>query len=190
VNTGSDGPVLTRRGWLTVEGARRTNGPRWNIPITNGSIAITVAEPAGAGFRTAAACLGPSPRRYTLALRTRLRPAREVSAGARYQVSPQDDRRDPRDDSASRDRHHHRRSAPRGSPRHGHLGACHGRGGLTLTRFCDSYRLHALLRAHKLAHADGGELRLVTPLTARSSYLRPDLPGPLDTLLRQPGRGP
>jgi anti-sigma B factor antagonist len=34
---------------------------------------------------------------------------------------------------------------------------------LTLTRFCDSYRLHALLRAHKLAHADGGELRLVTP---------------------------
>ena len=113
-----------------------------------------------------------------------------ASAGARYQVSPQDDRRDPRDDSASRDRHHHRRSAPRGSPRHGHLGACHGRGGLTLTRFCDSYRLHALLRAHKLAHADGGELRLVTPLTARSSYLRPDLPGPLDTLLRQPGRGP
>jgi anti-anti-sigma factor len=48
---------------------------------------------------------------------------------------------------------------------------------LTLTRFCDSYRLHALLRAHKLAHADGGELRLVTPLTARSSYFCPDLPG-------------
>ena len=33
---------------------------------------------------------------------------------------------------------------------------------LTLTRFCDSYGLHALLRAHKLARADGGELRLVT----------------------------
>lgn len=34
---------------------------------------------------------------------------------------------------------------------------------LTGTRFCDSYGLHALLRAHKLAQADGGELRLVTP---------------------------
>jgi anti-anti-sigma factor len=33
----------------------------------------------------------------------------------------------------------------------------------TLTRFCDSYGLQALLRAHKLAQADGGELRLVTP---------------------------
>jgi anti-sigma B factor antagonist len=34
---------------------------------------------------------------------------------------------------------------------------------LTDTRFCDSYGLHALLRAHKLARADGGELRLVIP---------------------------
>jgi len=34
---------------------------------------------------------------------------------------------------------------------------------LTLTRFCDSRGLHTLLRAHKLAQADGGELRLVTP---------------------------
>ena len=34
---------------------------------------------------------------------------------------------------------------------------------LTLTRFCDSYGLHALLRAHKLAQADGGELRLAIP---------------------------
>lgn len=34
---------------------------------------------------------------------------------------------------------------------------------LTLTRFCDFYGLHTLLRAHKLARADGGELRLVTP---------------------------
>jgi anti-anti-sigma factor len=34
---------------------------------------------------------------------------------------------------------------------------------LTGTRFCDSYGLHTLLRAHKLAQADGGELRLVTP---------------------------
>jgi len=34
---------------------------------------------------------------------------------------------------------------------------------LTGTRFCDSYGLHTLLRAHKLARADGGELRLVTP---------------------------
>jgi anti-anti-sigma factor len=30
---------------------------------------------------------------------------------------------------------------------------------LTLTRFCDSYGPHTLLRAHKLAQADGGELR-------------------------------
>jgi anti-anti-sigma factor len=34
---------------------------------------------------------------------------------------------------------------------------------LTGTRFCDSYGLHTLLRAHKLAQADGGELRLVIP---------------------------
>ena len=34
---------------------------------------------------------------------------------------------------------------------------------LTLTRFCDSCGLHTLLRAHKLAQAAGGELRLVTP---------------------------
>lgn len=31
------------------------------------------------------------------------------------------------------------------------------------TRFCDSYGLHTLLRAHQLAQADGGEVRLVTP---------------------------
>ena len=34
---------------------------------------------------------------------------------------------------------------------------------MTGTRFCDSYGLHTLLRAHKLTEADGGELRLVTP---------------------------
>lgn len=34
---------------------------------------------------------------------------------------------------------------------------------LTRTRFCDSCGLHTLLRAHKLARADGGELRLVVP---------------------------
>ena len=34
---------------------------------------------------------------------------------------------------------------------------------LTRTRFCDSRGLHTLLRAHKLALADGGGLRLVTP---------------------------
>ena len=34
---------------------------------------------------------------------------------------------------------------------------------LTRTRFCDCRGLHTLLRAHKLAQADGGELRLVTP---------------------------
>jgi anti-anti-sigma factor len=37
---------------------------------------------------------------------------------------------------------------------------------MTHTRLCDSYGLHTLLRAHKLAEADGGELRLVIPLTA------------------------
>ena len=34
---------------------------------------------------------------------------------------------------------------------------------LTRTRFCDCCGLHTLLRAHNLAQADGGELRLVTP---------------------------
>jgi anti-sigma B factor antagonist len=34
---------------------------------------------------------------------------------------------------------------------------------LTVTRFCDCCGLHALLRAHQLAQADGGELRLVIP---------------------------
>jgi len=34
---------------------------------------------------------------------------------------------------------------------------------LTRTRLCDSYGLHTLLRAHQLAVADGGGLRLVTP---------------------------
>jgi anti-anti-sigma factor len=34
---------------------------------------------------------------------------------------------------------------------------------LTVTRFCDCCGLHALLRAHQLAQADGGELRLLTP---------------------------
>lgn len=34
---------------------------------------------------------------------------------------------------------------------------------LTLTRLCDSYGLHILLRAHQLAQAGGGELRLVIP---------------------------
>ena len=34
---------------------------------------------------------------------------------------------------------------------------------LTRTRFCDCCGLYTLLRAHKLAQADGGEVRLVTP---------------------------
>ena len=34
---------------------------------------------------------------------------------------------------------------------------------LTLTGFCDCCGLHTLLLVHKLAQADGGELRLVTP---------------------------
>ena len=34
---------------------------------------------------------------------------------------------------------------------------------MTGTRFCDSRGLHTLLRAHKLALADGGGLRLVVP---------------------------
>jgi anti-anti-sigma factor len=34
---------------------------------------------------------------------------------------------------------------------------------LTSSRFCDSCGLHTLVRAHRLAQADGGELRLVTP---------------------------
>jgi anti-sigma B factor antagonist len=34
---------------------------------------------------------------------------------------------------------------------------------MTGTRFCDSSGLHTLLRAHKLAMSDGGEMRLVVP---------------------------
>ena len=34
---------------------------------------------------------------------------------------------------------------------------------MTLTRFCDSCGLHALLAAHKRAQAEGGELLLVIP---------------------------
>jgi anti-anti-sigma factor len=34
---------------------------------------------------------------------------------------------------------------------------------MTGTRFCDSSGLHTLLRAHKLAVSEGGELRLVVP---------------------------
>lgn len=34
---------------------------------------------------------------------------------------------------------------------------------MTRTRLCDSYGLHTLLRAHQLAQAAGGEMRLVTP---------------------------
>jgi anti-anti-sigma factor len=34
---------------------------------------------------------------------------------------------------------------------------------MTCTRFCDCCGLHALLRAHQQARADGGELRLVIP---------------------------
>ena len=34
---------------------------------------------------------------------------------------------------------------------------------MTRTRFCDCCGLHTLLRMHKLAQADGGELRLLTP---------------------------
>jgi anti-sigma B factor antagonist len=34
---------------------------------------------------------------------------------------------------------------------------------MSATRFCDSAGLHVLVRAHKLAGAKGGELRLVLP---------------------------
>jgi anti-sigma B factor antagonist len=48
--------------------------------------------------------------------------------------------------------------------------AAHGHGTLvadmTLTRFCDSSGLHALLAAHKRAQAGGGELLLVIPAIA------------------------
>jgi len=37
---------------------------------------------------------------------------------------------------------------------------------MTRTRFCDSARLGALVRAHKRAEAEGGELRLVIPASA------------------------
>jgi len=48
--------------------------------------------------------------------------------------------------------------------------AAHGHGTLvadmTLTQFCDSSGLHALLAAHKRAQAGGGELLLVIPAIA------------------------
>jgi anti-anti-sigma factor len=34
---------------------------------------------------------------------------------------------------------------------------------LTMTRFCDSAGLHVLVRAHRRALAEGGELRLAIP---------------------------
>ncbi len=37
---------------------------------------------------------------------------------------------------------------------------------MTLTRFCDTSGLHALVAAHKRAHAGGGEILLVLPSTA------------------------
>jgi anti-sigma B factor antagonist len=36
---------------------------------------------------------------------------------------------------------------------------------MTRTRFCDASGLHALLAAHKRAHAEGGEMLLVIPST-------------------------
>jgi anti-anti-sigma factor len=47
--------------------------------------------------------------------------------------------------------------------------AAHGRGAMvadmSATQFCDSAGLHVLVRAHKRAQAEGGELLLVVPAT-------------------------
>ena len=37
---------------------------------------------------------------------------------------------------------------------------------MTMTRFCDTSGLHALVAAHKRAHAEGGEILLLIPSTA------------------------
>jgi anti-sigma B factor antagonist len=48
--------------------------------------------------------------------------------------------------------------------------AAQGRGAMvadmSATQFCDSAGLHVLVRAHKKARAEGGELRLVIPATS------------------------
>ena len=49
---------------------------------------------------------------------------------------------------------------------------------MTLTRFCDSAGLTVLVRAHKRAVADGGELRLEDQLQARKPKIIPPPVGP------------
>lgn len=95
--------------------------------------------------------------------RATLLPAREVSTGVRCQVSPQDDRRSTRDTAPAEI------DVTTADQLRAVLVDTAARGqatvvvDLTVTWFCDSCGLHTLLRAHKLARADGGELRLVTP---------------------------
>lgn len=90
-------------------------------------------------------------------------PAREVSTGVRDQVSLQDDRRGACARSAAEI------DITTADELRAVLLATAARGyvtvvvDLTVTRFCDCCGLHALLRAHQLAQADGGELRLVIP---------------------------
>lgn len=60
---------------------------------------------------------------------------------------------------------------------------------MTATGFCDSAGLHALLRAHRRARAEGGEARLVITSSAgdhqfcRAAHLRYHRCGPADTQL-------
>ena len=66
---------------------------------------------------------------------------------------------------------------------------------MTRTRFCDASGLHVLLRAHKRAVSEGGELRLVIPADGAVSrviyltcldHLIPCFPGLDEALTRQP----
>lgn len=100
----------------------------------------------------------PAPRRYTLTLRHGFCPAQEVSAGARYQVSPQDDRWSTRDDSPPEidiTTAYQLRAVLLDTASRGHATVVVD---LTLTRFCDCCGAACLLRAHQLPSADGGEL--------------------------------
>jgi anti-sigma B factor antagonist len=70
---------------------------------------------------------------------------------------------------------------------------------MSQTRFCDSSGLHTLIRAHKRAVSEGGELRLVVPpdgtvprilnLTGLDLYL-PCFPSVAEALSGRPGPGP
>ena len=72
--------------------------------------------------------------------------------------------------------------------------AAHGSGTLVVdmsrTQFCDSAGLNVLVRAHKRAQAEGGEVLLVICRRCRPAHLRGHRHRPPDPQLPRPGPGP